>query len=593
MPLLPIQKNISLSILISLVCLLHSRPNSSVLEIANYTYPHPEESSSPNYTIAIFATNDFHGYALPIDQRDPRTNEEYSKGGIEYIGTVVEALKNEWDDRMIWLDGGDHGSGGYEFTLSNGKIMSDFFNIKNLTATAIGNHAFNYGIDFLFNQTKNSSFDYLCANLEERKTGKREFFHNHFKSKIYNVGKVKLGIIGLTHVKVAKESLKVSSLNFLPYRDILLEESKKLKEQGADSVILLAHFGPLCDDQEGYESKNILRVRNEQDKQPECSELDGIKELLMSLPQGTIDALVAGHIHIITHHWVNHIPIVASTGAIYANVLYLTFKKTSKGKYHFLTSNIEGPIPICSKIFSEAKHCRHLDNYDIPGLGHLTEYSFHGVTIRPDPMVSEIIQKWKNLMKPLKIPLCYTEVTLKRDSSGENTLHNIMVDSMKKRTKADVALLHVDGLRAKWNPGEINSLDLFNMFPFDNYVCTVDMTGEELLRILKEIVGKKFYSVSGLMVTYSRNPNKFISAVEYNGGKYKQIDKKKTYTVACLDYLLNGNVEFSKVVKWYTPRNYKCYEIIREILGKYLKEIRVVKANAFIDPLHPRNKFIN
>ena len=585
-----------LSKLLTFSLLLHlitSRKPQNVLDISDYPYPHPEDSSSSNYTIALFATNDFHGYAFPSEYTDPRNNETYSRGGIEYIGTVVDILRDEWDDRFIWLDGGDHGSGGYEYTLSNGKIMTDFFNFKNLTASALGNHAFNYGIDFLHNQTKNSTFDYLCANIMEKSTMKREFFNNHHKSKIYNVGKVKVGVIGLTHIKVAKESNKVGKLSFLPYRDIILEESEKLKSEGADAVILLAHFGPFCGEMEGFEDKYILRVRNEKDRQVKCTELDGILELLESLPLRTIDALVAGHIHEISHHWVKHIPIVSSIGALYSNALYLTFKKTPKGKFHLLTSQIEGPIPICSKVFSKARHCKRLDDYSIPDLGDLTDFSFHGVTMRADAKVSHLIQKWKDLMRPLKTPLCYNEMLLKRDPSGENTLHNIVVDAFKRRTQSDVALVHVDGLRTKWVPGGINKLDLFNMFPFENYVCSFDMTGEELLRTLNDIVGKKFYSVSGLMVTYSRQPKKFISALEYNGGKYNEIDKNKMYKVASLDYLIKGNVEFAKVMKWYKPRNYKCFETIREVVERYLKEIRVIKANDFYDPLHPRNNFIN
>ena len=572
---------------------LLSRPSSNTLDISSYSYPHPEDHSSSNYTIAIMATNDFHGFAFPNEYTDTRTNEKYERGGIEYIGTIVDILRDEWDDRFIWLDGGDHGSGGFEFTLSVGKIMTDFFNFKNLTATAIGNHAFNYGMQFLYNQTKNSTFDYLCANLEEKKTKKREFLNNHFKSKLYNVGKIKLGIVGLTHIKVAQESKKVNAVTFLPYRDILIEESNKLKQQGADSVILLGHFGPNCNNEDGYEDKNILKIRTEKDKQPKCKESDGIIHLLESLPFGTIDAFVSGHVHEVMHHWVNHIPIVSSVGALHTNVLYMTFKKTSKGKYHYESSTIEGPIPICSKIFSRAKHCNRLDNYNDPNLGRLSEFTFHGVTMRPDAKVSNLIQKWKDLMKPLKQPLCYTEITLKRDSSGDNTLHNIIVDSFKWITKADVALVHVDGLRTKWNPGEITTIDLYNMFPFNNDICTFEMTGAELIQTLKDIVSTKFYSVSGLMVTYARNPNKFISALQYEGGKYKEIDLKKTYIVSTLDYLIKGNVEFEKVAKWYKIRNFKCFGGFREVVAKYLKQIRLIKENDFVDPLHPRNHFIN
>jgi 2',3'-cyclic-nucleotide 2'-phosphodiesterase (5'-nucleotidase family) len=566
------------------------------LNISPYSYPHPEPKGSEQYTIAIFATNDFHGYALPRKFYDNRSvNRTYMNGSVEILSTVIDAVKDEWKERFMWLDGGDHGSGGFEYLVSNGKIMSDFFNFKNLTASALGNHEFNFGLEFLFGQMRNSTFDYLVANVRDKKTQSRTFMPNQHLSKLYHVGEIRIGVIGLTHIKTPKECSKVSSLDFLEYKDIIIEESNKLKSQGAHSVILLAHFGPICHNAPNYEDKSKLKLRTVNDKQAPCSNFENIIDLLKSLPKGTIHALISGHIHEITHHYVNDIPVVASNGISYANVLYLTYTKHNNNNsdtYTLNTTYIEGPIPICSELFSNAKHCKHqIDFNPNEDIGELTTYSFHDVEVTPDPMVDEILFQWKTLMAPYLVPICFNEHVLERTSLGENDLHNLITDAFRKITHADIALVHVNGLRTKWLPGELNAIDIYNMFPFDNYVCSFTMNGREVLRMMNDITGNKFYAVSGLRVTYKRNPNVFVSAVMEDGS---DIIMDKEYTIGSFDYLIYGNVEFKNVVTWYPqPRNFKKYMTGRHVMEMYLKELKVIKKGMFYNPMKPRNIFIN
>ena len=563
------------------------------INISPYSYPHPEPKGSQHYTVAVLATNDIHGYALPRKFYDGRSaNRTYLNGSVEILSTIIDAVKDEWKERFMWLDGGDHGSGGFEYLVSNGKIMTDFFNFKNLTASAVGNHEFDFGLEFLHEQMRNSSFDYLVANLRDKATQSRTFLPNQRLSKLYRVGEAQIGVIGLTHIKTPNECNKVSSLDFLPYKDIIIEESTKLKSQGAHSVILLAHFGPLCSNAPNYEDKSKLKLRTANDRQAPCTNFENIVDLLNELPKGTIHALISGHIHEITHHWVNGIPVIASNGASYANVLYLTYTKQSDNSYTLTNTYIEGPIPVCSEVFSNAKHCKHQIDYAAhEDLGELAPYKFHDVEIVPDPMVNELLHKWKTVMEPYLAPICFNEAVLERTSLGENDLHNLVTDAFRKVAQADIAVVHVDGLRTKWLPGELNAVDMYNMFPFDNVVCSFTMTGQEVLRMLRDITGRKFYAVSGMRVTYKRNPNVFVGAVMEDES---EIVVDKEYTVGSFDYLIHGNVEFKNVVTWYKqPRNFKTYMTGRKALEMYLKELKVIKKGAFYDPTKPRNKFIN
>lgn len=68
-----------------------------------------------------------------------------------------------------------------------------------------------------------------------------------------------------------------------------------------------------------------------------------MSKLINSLPNGTIDAVVQGHRHKFSHHFIKGIPVIGTNnGGVYFNVLYLNFYK--KELYYKL---IEGPIPVC------------------------------------------------------------------------------------------------------------------------------------------------------------------------------------------------------------------------------------------------------
>ena len=587
-----------ISFLISILLTIFS-PSLSIINISNYAYPHPEPSSSSKYTIAIFATNDIHGYALPQTFIDKRNNEKYVNGSIEYMSTIINAIHDEWKERFIWLDGGDHGSGGIEFTLSNGQIMTDFFNNAGLTATTLGNHEFTYGIEFLKNQMQNSTFDYIVSNIIDKQTGSRKCLPNQKISAIYKVGKVNIGVIGLTHLKIANESAKANSFMFLSYRDIIISESKYLHDKGANAVVLLAHFGAKCSETNDiYELKLRTSMNNNNDDlKNNCENFEGVVELLESLPKGTINAVVSGHVHQITHHWIQgHIPIVSSSGISYGNVIYLTFDKVNfprKNTYIPSHALIEGPIPICSKVFSISKSCPHFAHVNNPShLGTLMHYSFHGTNINADDRLSKQLIKWKRMLTPLYEPICYTETVLERCVNGDNTLHNIISDTFRKVANADFAIIHSNCLRTKWLPGELNYVDMFNMFPFTDTICSFEMSGKEVMRMIRDLSGNEnVYSVSGLRVTYQKGSNRFIDVIEDNGN---YIIKDKMYIISSSDYLVKGNIEFRKVIEWYhIPKNYKCYITAREAVAEYLKEMKVIKANAFVDPFHPRNVFID
>ena len=579
--------------------LLYNILSLKTINLSNYDYPHPNKEEENEYTIALINTGDFHGYFFPKEHKDIRTKELYFQGGAEILSTYMNILKSEWKDKIMWLDAGDVSSGGLEGKLSKGQIFIDFFNYQNLTAMTLGNHEFNYDREYIHQLMRTSNFDFLVGNIYNKTAGNKIFLPHQKISNIYQIGNVKVGVIGLTTVKIYHQHhYDFPELEFQEYRDIILEESAKLKSKGANAIILLGHFGLKCfNNIKLYEDKEKLKVWKQKDIQCPCENNENLKNLLESLPDKTIDIFIGGHLHMNTHHWINNIACATSNGSNYFNVLYLKFNK-NKNDYSLKDVEIEGPIPICTKIYDKALHCNLIEdlneiNYT---LGNLTHFTFHNELIKSDNDIVRRNSYWHKLIFKSKRKIGYNYYLQKRDFKQETNLLNLIVDIFRNYSKADFVILNANNIRKNLQPGEINYLKLYQLSPFDNLLCTFEMNGEEIIRMFGDLANKKMvYMVSGLKTFYRKRDNKFIKLLIYDNdiAKCKEIDKNKNYTIATYDFLIDGNMEFQKVFKWYKRRKVQCSELGTEIIYKAMKKIKYIGKDEYINRTNPRINWID
>ena len=572
------------------------------INISNYDYPHPNKIDDNEYTIAVINTGDFHGYFFPKTYKDLKTEETYEQGGAELLSTYINILKHEWKEKIMWLDCGDISSGGVEGKFSKGQIFIDFFNYKNLTAMTLGNHEFNYDREYIHQLMRNSKFDFLVGNIYNNTIGKSIFLPNQKKSNIYQIGNVKIGVIGLTTVKIYHQHhYDFPELEFYDYRDIIIEESTKLRKLGANAIILLGHFGLKCqNDLKLYENKEILKIRKKGDIQCPCENYENLKVMLESLPEGTLDAFIGGHLHINNHHWIKNIAFASTNGSNYFNVLYFIFNKdkNNPSNYSLKEIQIEGPIPICSKIYDKALHCNLIENmntidYD---LGQLSHFTFHNGLIKSDINITKRNYYWSNLIQEKKRPIGYNYFLQKRDFKQESNLLNLIVDIFRNYSKADFALLNADNIRKNLQPGEINYINLYQLSPFDNLLSTFEMTGGEIIKMFHDLANNKMvYMVSGLKTYYRKRDNKFVKLLIYDNDKEKckEIDRKKNYIIATYDYLIDGNMEFQKVFKWYNRRKVKYLKLGTDVIYEAIKKIKFIRKDEYINRTNPRINWID
>lgn len=597
----------------------------SIINISDYNYPLPENDAQQKeglkYTIAIFATSDIHGSALKKESLHPGTNQIYSVGGLEFMSSELNALKEEWGNRLLWLDAGDQFQGGLETKISNGSIITDFFNAKHLDGTAIGNHEFDFGQEFLHERLNNSTFPYLATNIENDEH-KKAFMNNTETSQVYKVGKIKVGVIGLsTLLTVKTTSGDLSNINFLDYIPSIIEESKKLRSvNNADIVIMTSHIGTICKNSD----LNINKLRFfKSHVESECDLHDQEMNIILDelskkeKEDGVVylDAVIAGHTHTNTHHFIREKPVVSTiNNGKYFNVIYLTFdirEKSNNSKnsnlrnintnsndslflsqsFHFnkTQSIIEGPVQVCDKVFQNTKTCSNVEDDDAT-IGLLSQYSYHNKTITADPKIRKIFSVWEEKLKPYEEVLATSEVRLRMNREGDSQLGNFFADCFRTFANADFSVVNSGNFRTEWSPGNITYINLYDMSPFTGKMYKFDIKGFEVKRLMSVIQKGSFrpYPISGLKVNidsyYNPEGNDDYIITGSTLSDNKEIIDEDIYSMITNDFLIiSYGDDFSLVKNWLKPDKLNFIGIDRDIIGECLKDAKHIKKDSNID----------
>ena len=590
-------KYIKFFFLISIINL--SKLNDDIIDISQYEYPKPIDTED-EYNIAILGTNDIHGAYFPSLVNLTNLNITYYSGGLVYMGKYINLLREEWKEQFIWLDAGDQFQGALENNISDGSIITDFYNIMNLTDATFGNHEWDFGREFIEKRMNESNFNYIIGNLQEISTRKKEFLPKQLRTKIINVGKIKVGIIGLTTVQTPITSAaNLTDIDFLDYSRVIEELSTDLRNK-TDVIILLAHFGMDCSKQ-SHDIIYTLKMHNSSSNYSDCSNDGELYILLKNLKKGLIDVVVSGHTHQIVHQWVFNYPVISSiNNGKYSNIMYLSFKKDSDGKYKYLPEKtlIEGPLPICDKVFNKTLHCNTIDESKIEEEGDLVNYKFHNIKITKESKLDNLTNKWEEkLEKYKKEIIAISDGPLEHKRNNETALGNLMTNIMKSLTKSDIAIMNSGGFRTVWSEGGISVADIYNMFPFNNFIVSFEMTGLEIKRMLK-IIQKgnfAFYPTSGDKETVLIHQNKknLIDIVLFDGLYEIPIINDKNYTVSTLDFcIINGGDDFADVVSWYKLRKLIKYGDTKSNIIRYLKSMKYIYTKNLIDKKNPRLRII-
>lgn len=188
--------------------------------------------------ITILHTNDVHSHIDPF----PSAHSEFPNlGGVARRATLVENIRKENPNTLLF-DAGDIFQGTPYFNFYGGELEFKLMSKLRYTASTIGNHDFDNGIEGLLAQLPHAEFDLLSANYNFKNT----VLDGHVKPySIYTVDGLKIGVFGLG---IELEGLVTKKLyketQYLNPYEIAQDTERMLKEdEKCDLIICLSHIG--------------------------------------------------------------------------------------------------------------------------------------------------------------------------------------------------------------------------------------------------------------------------------------------------------------------------------------------------------------
>src|SRR5215831_2372098 len=110
--------------------------------------------------ISILHTTDLHGHILPTSDYDGNPD----RGGLARCATQIKRWRRE-NPNSILIDVGDVYQGTDISLRNNGALMIDLFNHLEYDAWIVGNHEFDWGMEYFEHALQQSNMPVLAANM--------------------------------------------------------------------------------------------------------------------------------------------------------------------------------------------------------------------------------------------------------------------------------------------------------------------------------------------------------------------------------------------------------------------------------------------
>ncbi|WP_235356399.1 bifunctional 2',3'-cyclic-nucleotide 2'-phosphodiesterase/3'-nucleotidase [Bacillus cereus] len=270
-----------------------------------------EKAGESTVNLRILETSDIHVNLMNYDYYQTKTD---NKVGLVQTATLVNKAREEAKNSVLFDDGdalqgtplGDYVAN----KINDPKKPVDpsythplyrLMNLMKYDVISLGNHEFNYGLDYLNKVISKTEFPVINSNVyKDDKDNNEENDQNYFKP--YHVfekevedesgqkQKVKIGVMGFVPPQVMNWD-KANLEGKVKAKDIVETAKKmvpKMKAEGADVIVALAHSGV---DKSGY---NVG--------------MENASYYLTEVPG--VDAVLMGHSHTEVKDVFNGVPVV-------------------------------------------------------------------------------------------------------------------------------------------------------------------------------------------------------------------------------------------------------------------------------------------
>lgn len=236
--------------------------------------------------LRIMETTDLHSNMMDFDYYKDAATEKF---GLVRTATLIEQARAEVKNSVL-VDNGDviQGSPLGDYMAAKGLKEGDVhpvykaMNTLNYAVGNLGNHEFNYGLDFLHKALAGAKFPYVNANIIDAKTGKPMFTpyliqDTRVVDSDGQIHTLRIGYIGFVPPQIM--TWDKANLNGKVTVNDITETARKyipeMRAKGADVVVVVAHSGLSADPYQAMAENSVYYL----------SQVPGV------------DAIMFGHAH--------------------------------------------------------------------------------------------------------------------------------------------------------------------------------------------------------------------------------------------------------------------------------------------------------
>lgn len=467
--------------------------------------------------VDVISINDLHGNVM-----------SYGKNlGMAKLATVVKNAINHNPNTVV-VFAGDNYSGSPVTNFFHGAPVNDLMRELHVAASAVGNHEFDDGINYIPKWARAGHFPFVAANIFSKKTNRLVEWVKPYV--IVKKGGIKIAFIGLatqatpyttargrTKGLVFKDPVKCAQhwINFL---------KKGRDPQGKPDVIIALTHIPSTQD---FTTGKIIYSKE-----------------LSSLCKNTkgLDAVISAHSHKIVHAFVNHIPVVQ--GYCYGRAIaHLRIKINRYG-------HVTKIIPKVDLVYKRKKH------------------------ILSDKQAQHALNHYMKLL-----PKNYRQVLAR---SAGDFLHNIgglkshpldvwLCGLLQKDFHTQIGMINGGSVRGDLLKGSITALELKRIICFPDEIITLRLSGKDIYKLLEKTIpyGMQF---SGLKVYYKyRARHHHVAKITLNN---KPLKRQKYYSIVINDFMFAGgdHANFAHAIDVVHT-----HKLINRELMKLIKQQKVIR----------------
>jgi 2',3'-cyclic-nucleotide 2'-phosphodiesterase/3'-nucleotidase len=364
-------------------------------------------------TIDLYNLNDFHGAV----EHNPSSKELGINRLAGYFKTQLARNPNS-----VFLSSGDMWQGSADSNITRGRLVVDAMNQIGFSAMAIGNHEFDWTDEYLFLNQNRSDFPLLGINIMAKQTQQRAAFAD--ASVMIERSGIQIGIIGTIGASLESTILTsaVAPYDFVPYTNLVKDESQRLKNLGADLIVLLNHDGTV----ESGVMPYVDAVFNGHTHRKEDFHIAG-KPVYQGLANGQA---------------ISHVRFVVNT-----ETMIPSFVQSESGVYTYDALVNSNQFPL------EDSQMKAL--YD--------EYLINEINLIKNEVIGEAEGAWS------------------KQQLGNFAVDEMLAYGQSVKQNVVASFHNKGGVRATIDAGEVNYGELYKAFPFDNELMIVKVTGSQLL----------------------------------------------------------------------------------------------------------------